>query len=514
MGKLDSVNSVRQTIRPIPAWSIFASVALWVLLCLAVMATTVIDQLNEHRVRFNQMADEYAEALNVELLGTSAVLKAFSSLFVTAGYASPDRVKTYVHDVIKDHPAIFALEIVERVEKNELPSFIERQKTVHPAFRLKSFDYSARGWKPVTDQSVYYPIIFAEPRPPVLDELIGMDIGSVPFLASSVESTYRFKTVAWTAPFKLVQGNTGLLIFSPIAHHPQLMVDMVINVDKLSRPLRLMASEDSGFTVQVSHLAWRDHASGGKLIELASGEATVVEQWLFPEFRYSNTLKSFDFIHVHLEHQVGWHDLDLDILTLMLMMTALTSWGLFNYMKSLHLSRLVMVENANLLWKMANHDPLTDLPNRMLMMDRLEQAMLSSQRSGQFGALFFVDLDKFKQLNDVHGHHHGDLLLIEVGQRLKDSVREMDTVARLGGDEFVVIMSEIGMTQEEADRTMAQVQAKLKQKLAEPYQLEDLPYEAAASIGAAMFSGATASLDDLLAAADQAMYRDKQTSRP
>ena len=106
--------------------------------------------------------------------------------------------------------------------------------------------------------------------------------------------------------------------------------------------------------------------------------------------------------------------------------------------------------------QLALHDMLTGLPNRRLLSDRLQQSMLGSKRSGGYGALMFLDLDHFKPLNDTHGHVVGDLLLIEVANRLRRCVREGDTVARFGGDEFVVMLSGLSMSRAES---LAQAQA-------------------------------------------------------
>ena len=93
--------------------------------------------------------------------------------------------------------------------------------------------------------------------------------------------------------------------------------------------------------------------------------------------------------------------------------------------------------------QLAFHDYLTNLPNRGLLSDRLCQSIATNKRSGYYGALMFLDLDRFKPLNDVHGHEMGDLLLIEAANRLQSNVRSMDTVKRIDGDEFVVILSSL-----------------------------------------------------------------------
>ncbi len=125
--------------------------------------------------------------------------------------------------------------------------------------------------------------------------------------------------------------------------------------------------------------------------------------------------------------------------------------------------------------QLAFHDPLTHLANRRLLVEHLDQAMSASKRSHRHGALLFLDLDNFKPLNDTHGHGVGDLLLIEVAERLKTCVREADTVARFGGDEFVVLLCELDAHKDEASAQAAAIAEKIRIRLAEPYVLQATP---------------------------------------
>ncbi len=121
---------------------------------------------------------------------------------------------------------------------------------------------------------------------------------------------------------------------------------------------------------------------------------------------------------------------------------------------------------------LAFYDPLTGLPNRRLLLDRLGQAAVLAQRSGQLGALLFLDLDQFKALNDTMGHEVGGELLIEVAQRLRACVRVADTVARLGGDEFVVMLNDLSTRTDEAAQLSQRIGEKILASLSEPYQLQ------------------------------------------
>ena len=162
---------------------------------------------------------------------------------------------------------------------------------------------------------------------------------------------------------------------------------------------------------------------------------------------------------------------------------------------------------------LAFYDYLTDLPNRLLLLDRLKQALVSSERSGRTGALLFIDLDNFKSLNDTLGHDIGDLLLRQVTQRLESGVREGDTVSRLGGDEFVVMLLDLSEQTIEAAAQTESIGEKILTALSQPYQLDKNSYGCTASIGATLFSGNHPASDELMKQADIAMYQAKKSGR-
>lgn len=162
---------------------------------------------------------------------------------------------------------------------------------------------------------------------------------------------------------------------------------------------------------------------------------------------------------------------------------------------------------------LAFYDPLTGLPNRRLLLDRIQQALALSARSDRQGALLFLDLDHFKTLNDTLGHDKGDLLLQQVAQRLSTCIREGDTVSRLGGDEFVIMLSELSTVEQETTAQADTVAQKVLRSLSEPYNLESHIYRSTASIGITLFSDHKKSPRDLLKQADLAMYHAKSSGR-
>ncbi len=168
---------------------------------------------------------------------------------------------------------------------------------------------------------------------------------------------------------------------------------------------------------------------------------------------------------------------------------------------------------------MAFHDPLTKLANRLLLNDRMGQAMAAGTRSGFYGALMFLDLDNFKPLNDTHGHEVGDLLLMEVADRLTSCVRQMDTVVRFGGDEFVVMLSDLHTDQAISAAQAQAIAEKIRALLSAPYLLTIkhegradvlVEHQCSTSIGVALFVNHLTSQADILKWADAAMYEAKK----
>ena len=162
---------------------------------------------------------------------------------------------------------------------------------------------------------------------------------------------------------------------------------------------------------------------------------------------------------------------------------------------------------------LAFYDPLTNLPNRRLLMDRLKQTIVACTRNKRAAAVIFIDLDHFKTLNDSMRHEVGDKLLVQVAKRLLLWVRRSDTVARLGGDEFVVILMSVGNEPIDASYNAGVIGEKIRVALAEPYLLDRYEYSTTASMGVTLLSGDDTSADDVLRQADIAMYQAKDSGR-
>ena len=169
-------------------------------------------------------------------------------------------------------------------------------------------------------------------------------------------------------------------------------------------------------------------------------------------------------------------------------------------------------EAAELIERQATYDSLTDLPNRRLFLDQLENALARAQRHNHVGAVLFLDLDNFKNINDSLGHAVGDLLLQEVARRLVSALREEDVIGRLGGDEFVVLLPEIPHHSDETINLIRELAEKVREKISSPYAIEQHILHISTSIGISVFPGEVGDgAGDIMRQADTAMYRAKES---
>ncbi len=193
------------------------------------------------------------------------------------------------------------------------------------------------------------------------------------------------------------------------------------------------------------------------------------------------------------------------------------TWGIFRIRMAESKRREhephLLVEAQKTIQNLAFYDPLTELPNRRMLLDRLRMTLAVSARSGRLRALLFLDLDKFKKLNDSFGHQAGDLLLKETAQRLTAATRETDTVARLGGDEFVVLVENLSGRPKEAAAQAERIAEKILAVIRQPYLLFGHEYLLTASIGITLFGIQKEGTEEVLQQADIAMYQAKAEGR-
>ncbi len=213
------------------------------------------------------------------------------------------------------------------------------------------------------------------------------------------------------------------------------------------------------------------------------------------------------FLEVSLNIAMG------SVVTILMAISAISGWRLNKQAKK-GLQRHYQRDRAEATIEFqAYHDSLTGLPNRRLLVDRLGQEISRCRRHNYLAAVLFIDIDRFKTINDSLGHSAGDALLREVAERLKSKVRKEDTAARLGGDEFVIVLSALDLEDAPAARRTQRLAEKIRAILSQPYEVEGRVLHTTPSIGIALFPVDSADADEILKQADIAMYRAKQLGR-
>lgn len=503
--------------KAISPWTYVVSLALWLSLWLGAAAIVVERNISEVEKDLTRYGDAYSDHLNKKMASNIAILKGFSALFGTIGAAAPARVARYVSQVIEYNPQIFSLEIVQAVTKNQLGEFVAHKRHDGiPNFTLKSYSYDLdRKWQEVKEKPTYYPIVFIEPKPPGFEDILGLDVGSVPFLQRALSESLQRDAPVASRPFRLVEGNLAYVVFFPVlrrdlpplarsAMQDKIVVDMVVDAAGLTEPIKFPVSD--GGTVHIYHKDFRPDDPKGQLLAMKGKARSPIETTLFPAFVYQRPLATMgEPFTLMIKRQVGWSDLNLGLLALLGVLTLLSSLMLVAYLWVQQQGRGLQIENQKRLWQLANHDALTGLPNRMLLLDRLEQLLARMLRQEKHLAVMFLDLDDFKQVNDTYGHEVGDQLLKLVAERLRAAVRVDDTVARLCGDEFIILIE--GVENKEAQEAVSQ---KIQQNLSDGFLIEGQLFRVRTSIGIAMFPEDGDNPEALLKQADMRMYADKR----
>jgi diguanylate cyclase (GGDEF)-like protein len=504
------MNAKLNSIKPISTLAIFIALVVWMSLCLMALWAVVNLNLRDAERNFTEHGEDYVDKLNRGMVSSETVLKGFSALFAAIGNTDPEKLSVYVKSVIDTNDQIFALEVIQKVPRQQLEDFIlSKRLSGNPHFTVKSysFDYQ-RGWKALQDKPIYYPVIYMEYPSANSEEILGLDVSSVPFLETAILQAISLKSPVASHPFRLIQGNLAYVVVCPIKSEDTMIVDMIIDVDKLQRPSANLLRD--GFSAVVYHKDFTPQDHKGQLFAVSARGRSAIEEAIFPVFSLQKSLATMgEPFSVLMTRQAGWTDLSLKLIALIASLSFVSSAILYIYLRSIQRGRLEHINHQNLLWKLANQDTLTGIPNRMLMLDRLEQALAISDRSGHYGAVIFLDIDNFKALNDTKGHDAGDLLLIEVAKRIKLCLRDVDTVARLGGDEFIVILSELGTELEESNATATQVADKIRTIVEQPCKLQLFDYQTTVSIGITLFKGNEKTINQLLKSADAAMYKQK-----
>ena len=486
---------------------------LWVMLAWAMMAmgaTALIIENDFSRVRadFQEQSVQLYKHVELRVETATTVLDGFTTLLASLDNLTiqDERLAHYAERMLDRYPYIYMLEAAIEVAHEDLEHFVDRCCGEDmQAFTIKAFDFQGtQGWIPLESKPVYYPIVFMHPALPEASDVLGLDIGSNPLFLHALEESFRLQRPVASHPFNMVEGGRALLKHSvALSIYPN---DGVRYGLLLLRAESLLLPEDEipEYSLLLYHADYEPDDPRGQLAEHTKGAAVNTERWLLPQLVYERASENPGLpIILRVDRQLQWGDFNLSLLVLLLLGSVLTFLLMLYYARAHHRQELCRLTETDRLFKLANYDSLTGLPNRNLLHDRLQHVQQKARRESVCLAVLFIDLDRFKQVNDVLGHAAGDEVLRGTAERLRRCVRESDTLARLGGDEFVIVLE--GSVEEELER----VAEKIKAAFVEPFTIHGKAFQLGLSIGIARYPEDDTDFLRLLERADHDMYVDK-----
>lgn len=438
-----------------------------------------------------------------------SVVEGFAAMVALMGTLDNARARTFAQRIRSRYPHITCFEIVQRGQAGESAAPAPRRdgiRVVAPA--------GASGGGPAAQAREFrVPVVFSYP-PDAGSSTIrrpGGDAGEV--LGRALRASARTHTPVASEPFRNERGERVYIVQRPVPHAqrgdathakpPERFAMLMIRAESL---LPEDMQHGDGQRVVLHHPAVDASEPDGHLYHRTGEVVSRLESWLFPRIVEVRALEnaSQPFV-IRAEHQLGWGDLSWVVLGAVLVAAVLSFAVVLIFARLYHRTQMEQLQTADRLFHMANHDALTGLANRNLLIDRLRHALAQASRQARRVAVLFLDLDGFKQVNDRYGHGSGDSVLRRVAERLRACLREGDTISRVGGDEFVVVLENINHGD-----TVQGVIDKIRSAFAQPFVVEADRIRVGVSAGVAVYPDDGVEADDLLRRADSAMYADKR----
>lgn len=460
---------------------------------------------------FHQQVERIYESIEHIARDNEAILEGFTAFLSSIEYADRESASRYARQIIAQYPHVYQLEVILVVNRNDLKTFVSRQKSTWlPNFKVKAFNFGSGITKRVIkNKPKYYPIIFTEPQLPIYKQKIGADLESDPLLRNALVETMQSKSTAATLPFDCTDGTREYALIRPVPDPPKGMLTkrkqalalLEVNIESIRQTITPLTDN---LDIRLYHTATSSAEPKGLLFHIASPRPNELEAKLFPKLTDEKKLdRSGQPFALSVSKQLNWYDFDFPLM-ITTGSTALLSLALFLLFLSNHYRREDQRKNSeDHLRYMATHDALTGLPNRTLLADRFTQACSRSDRRFKRFSVMFLDLNGFKKVNDSYGHEVGDKLLKTFGDLVKGCIRSEDTLSRVSGDEFVILLEDTPY------EIAQQVVRKIQAQLANPVFISDIKLSISASIGIAVYPNDGIVMSELLRKADERMYKDK-----
>lgn len=500
---------------------LIAMMGLW----LAVIAFTahllLSAEIGRRERDFDNQVQQLAGEVKNKLDMNEAVLAGFAAFLQAVERNDIASATRYAASVTAAYPHIYMLEVARQIplsEQAELQATLRKEWL--PGFTIKDFSWlTQRAPAGPSTQEFTWPILFMYPALPEAESIYGVRLETVDYLAHSLALAQKNARPVTSPPFEMYEGGKAYILLREVDRSERQNHSRGLNIFGNTMTALLLIKAESLLPVDhpsmkqpgveySASLLSTNHAPS-PLFALSAEAPAWPNRMFLPRLSCQvNIDNASQPTLMHFEQQLLWEDILTGELSLIfgLLACALVT------IPSLILRHLKTLEHAEREHErsayLATHDLLTSLPNRFLFSDRFEQATQQHIRNGNAFAMLLIDLDHFKEINDLHGHEVGDDVLIETARRMTKEIRACDTVARHGGDEFVVLLANT-LSLEDAQA----VGQKLRIAISAPMATSAGRLTLTCSIGVALYPAHGQTLDAIRKAADQAMYRAKASGR-
>lgn len=502
-------------------YTLFALMLLWFGVIAFAAHLLLSAEIGRRERDFEGQSLHLASEVKNKLDMNEAVLAGFAAFLQAVERNDTTSATRYAASVAAAYPHIYMLEVarqVPRSEEAELQATLRKEWL--PGFTLKDFPWlTHRNPAAPSAQKYTWPILFMYPELPAVENIYGVRLETVNYLAQSLALAHHNTRQVVSPPFQLYEGGKAFILLREVDRNERNDSNRGLNIFGDTMIALLLVKAEA---LTPADQPQEKYPNVGYSASLLSSDDTVsplfanaieTSGWtgrmFLPRFtRQLNIDNASQPMLMRFEQQLLWGDLltgEMVLIFGLLACALMTVPALtLRHLKTLEVGEKEHERAAYL----ATHDLLTGLPNRFLFSDRFEQAVRQHERNGNSFALLLIDLDHFKEINDRHGHEVGDEILIAAARRMTSEIRACDTIARHGGDEFVVLLANT-LDQEDA----LAVGQKLRAAVSKPAETSGGPLSLTCSIGVAFYPAHGPTLDAMRRTADQAMYRAKASGR-
>lgn len=499
--------------------------AIWLVILLISTSFVYKLEMQGKQIKLQNIHDRIYSHVADALKVYEVSIESFASMLAAKPNNDFEDARKFAQHLRNHYQDIFMFEIAIKIshsERDDLEKYM--QKIGYKDFVMHAFSYDLdRKNYPLPVKEFYYPVVFIEPELEHSKGVLGLDLSEGNSVWSKgLEKSFNLNTNVASRPFLLMEGIYGYVLYREVnvndEYYPDSFISrhdlyalLVVNSAKL---LPDWVSSVKGIAVSITQSGGDTAVNGNneviKYVDASFAEDNILERWLLPEFSQTAIFesKSQPFTLV-TQYKVQWSDINFTNITTYIIVAIISFPIAFWLSLRLYRNRIKTAYEHEKNSYLANYDQLTNLPNKNLACELFNQFSRTSKRNNKKLIILYIDLDKFKQINDGYGHHVGDILLKKSAERLKGTLRDSDTLARLHGDEFVIFLNDVDDLS-----NVSTVIEHTKAAFKEPFIIDNISISISLSIGVSIFPDDATTFDELLGASDKNMYADKKKDRP